>query len=764
MAKWDEITKEDVIKVAERFINEKPDYPEPRSTFLIYKDKRLPAKHIRGMAYKEHFAREISKSEYSGGLETARFFNRLGFAVDYRGKTSELNANNKKNSNNIPVAKCSALKPSAESNKAKSVSKITIPSKNVIEQKNALQLILNDMFDGDVVCEKTYPWLKTPSKIEGDYKKLIDALSAYRGNTGFARKNVALRCDFVCEGKKTIIEYDERQHFSLARKAALESYRDIPLLFDRELWIKACEDVGAKDNYPPDRDEVRAYYDGVRDISCFKNGYKLIRIMHGQIDFEAPDAYDKLEKLLNERPKSEITLSNNNVSRCPDREDKSSELKVAMYLQTEDRKNKLSFDRMLTVIKKADADLIVFPEYCYVPFVLKISNTDLTAEEDIEMIYQKCLELSEKIGKAIIIGSHDRKEAIFSVYANAFCSPGETQTSIYIKHTMCETSCMDFDCYRDKVRQWFSPILIKGYKLGMTICYDCNHALFSRMYGMQNVDLIVNSTGGNVIYDKWFKYNKARAIENNCYNLVTMGGEILSDNPNNYVFGFNKNGGILTPVNLCGDSSRQNVPGGLYVYTVSKSAGNAEPDTSNPYETKNKKEHMFFKAGSSDEVLNKCERITSFIYRKAHKSLNVFYFLVENDDILKPEIVQKLLYSKELKRYSNRRYIIINKYGNLDRQFFNEKLSVILKVRAMENFCAVILESDILNKCYQCGKNRTAQVVMADQGVWGIDLERTSGPEAIWKNKIGMKARWRENYEWLVDNSERIVKQLSDSH
>ena len=82
----------------------------------------------------------------------------------------------------------------------------------------------------------------------------------------------------------------------------------------------------------------------------------------------------------------------------------------------------------------------------------------------------------------------------------------------------------------------------------------------------------------------------------------------------------------------------------------------------------------------------------------------------------------------------------------------------------MENFCAVILESDILNKCYQCGKNRTAQVVMADQGVWGIDLERTSGPEAIWKNKIGMKARWRENYEWLVDNSERIVKQLSDSH
>ena len=54
----------------------------------------------------------------------------------------------------------------------------------------------------------------------------------------------------------------------------------------------------------------------------------------------------------------------------------------------------------------------------------------------------------------------------------------------------------------------------------MTICYDCNHALFSRMYGIYGIDLIINSTGGNVVYDKWFKYNKVRAIENECYTLV----------------------------------------------------------------------------------------------------------------------------------------------------------------------------------------------------------------------------------------------------
>lgn len=73
-----------------------------------------------------------------------------------------------------------------------------------------------------------------------------------------------------------------------------------------------------------------------------------------------------------------------------------------------------------------------------------------------------------------------------------------------------------------------------------------------------------------------------------------------------------------------------------------------------------------------------------------------------------------------------------------------------LKVRSMENFCAVLFETKEMSKCYQCGKNRTAQVLKAVDGNFEIDLDRTSGPEAIWRNKQGMKAAWRENFEWLV--------------
>lgn len=59
--------------------------------------------------------------------------------------------------------------------------------------------------------------MKTPTAIAGIFEPLVKALSGYRGNKNFAKPNVTLRCDFVCESRKLILEYDERQHFSEAR-------------------------------------------------------------------------------------------------------------------------------------------------------------------------------------------------------------------------------------------------------------------------------------------------------------------------------------------------------------------------------------------------------------------------------------------------------------------------------------------------------------------------------------------------------------------
>ena len=126
--------------------------------------------------------------------------------------------------------------------------------------------------------------------------------------------------------------------------------------------------------------------------------------------------------------------------------------------------------------------------------------------------------------------------------------------------------------------------------------------------------------------------------------------------------------------------------------------------------------------------------------------------VVEGDDISKPEKVLGLLYAKGLKSIPNKRYIILNRRDKIDLDYYRTKLSVIFKVRAMENYCAVIVVAENMTKCYQCGMNRTAQVVRQVDGKFGIDLSRTGGPETIWRNKEGMRASWRDNIEWLINS------------
>lgn len=169
----------------------------------------------------------------------------------------------------------------------------------------------------------------------------------------------------------------------------------------------------------------------------------------------------------------------------------------------------------------------------------------------------------------MIVSSIDKYGTIFSVFSNTFASETETGTAFNVKHTMITYSPFELEDYREISKSMFEPILYKKYRIGMTICYDCNYLLFSRMYGLKGVDVIINSTGGDVIYDKWYKYNKVRAIENNSYNFITMGGNGKVVNPNSYVYGFNRNGKELKPYNIIKETSKLNSPGGIYVYDIS---------------------------------------------------------------------------------------------------------------------------------------------------------------------------------------------------
>ena len=166
--------------------------------------------------------------------------------------------------------------------------------------------------------------------------------------------------------------------------------------------------------------------------------------------------------------------------------------------------------------------------------------------------------------------------------------------------------------------------------------------------------------------------------------------------------------------------------------------------------TVNKRKNFNLPTSDIDAILNKCRKIDDCLYNLSVDDCNLIFIVMQDLQITVPEYVLEKLYSPKLKRISNKRYCIITNEKHISKDYLNNFLSSILKVRAMENYCAVAIYLDNFNTCYQCGMNRTVQVVKAEKGNWGLDFNRITGPEAIWKNKAGMRESWRENFEWLI--------------
>lgn len=429
-------------------------------------------------------------------------------------------------------------------------------------------------------------------------------------------------------------------------------------------------------------------------------------------------------------------------------------MKIGLYLQdlNENKKNTKLFNEDMDKVKMAGLDLLVFPEHCYTPFSEELYTVDLGYRDGYEIIEKHCIELSKELGCAVVFSSCTDQGITYSVYANAYAEKDETPSQLYFKHTMTWVSAFDLTHYDDTIDTLFKPILYKGKRLGMTICYDCNHAAFSRGYGKNNIDILINSSGGDVVYDKWHKYNKVRAIENHCFNFCTMGYEGDYKKIKSHVFGYSPIGKQVKFTNLSSKEIDTNKVGTIYVYDTDTYDGTFEEDLSlNQIPSTNQFENFFFPYGCADELIMKSKKIDENLYVHLKGADNIVLCLVKDKEILEPEKTLHLLYNNKLKKINNKKYIIINEWEHLDESQYKYQVSDILKVRSMENYCAVILESDTYNKCYQCGDNRTAQVVKEVDNQYGIDLKRTTGPEAIWKNKDRMRADWRKGFEILVN-------------
>lgn len=439
-------------------------------------------------------------------------------------------------------------------------------------------------------------------------------------------------------------------------------------------------------------------------------------------------------------------------------------MRVGLYLQNQCQKEdglQSEFERIMQTATKTKLDLLVFPEHAWCPGVEKIEELSFytDSEEKQKSIVDDIVGTIAKKAHCPVVFNHVTKDdLILSIFVDGeFCQ-------CYFKHVATHNSPFDFADYDEKILndKFYQAIDTKAGKIGMTICHDSTDPLLSRIWGIQNVDLIVNSTGGHVDYKKWTYYQKTRAIENNCFTVCTMSQNNDEAKNKSYAIGFDPWGRAVQFENSEGKIRKGKMfpekSGEIYIADLDFTIRNTLPlkgerdeylyQEQNP----NLKNDVFLLPESINEEFTRCTPIEDGVYAKKNGNLNVIYILIEGRLIYRPEWIQSKLYSPYLKAIPNKRYILINSWSHLDQGEFECVLSTVIRTRAAENFCACLLISDLITQCIQVGLAKNTQLVaLTDQG-FGIDLSRTTGPEALWQNKgiPRMRASWRMNYEKLV--------------
>jgi len=143
---------------------------------------------------------------------------------------------------------------------------------------------------GDCRMNARFPWPCRPEAYAGTsigdlLEKIRAALGHLRGHRDFIKQQQIPPCDFHVVDPPFILEFDESQHFSRPRLAALSLYPDnLKLGFSVARWRELCREIDAVDDTPVDRDERRAWYDTLRDLVPPLHGFApTVRLYAGEL-------------------------------------------------------------------------------------------------------------------------------------------------------------------------------------------------------------------------------------------------------------------------------------------------------------------------------------------------------------------------------------------------------------------------------------------------------------------------------------------------
>ncbi len=255
---------------------------------LIHNGKPFPPKYVISLANLFANGEELDSEVFSGGKETNDYLIKLGFEIE--GLTREVRGHEK-----LEIKKIS-IKEIGKGH-----------SERCPECKKAIADLLRKLY-GEVFENHRLEFGARPedfgqSPLYPFLREIFQKLQEYRNHKDFVRSDAMPPCDFFVRSPGFIMEFDESQHFTIPRKVALSLYPEsIKLGFSRKKWMQLCEEIKAKDNDPPFRNEQRAWYDVVRDfLPMIKGFHPTVRIHSKEMQWceLRPDNPEDLEKFRN---------------------------------------------------------------------------------------------------------------------------------------------------------------------------------------------------------------------------------------------------------------------------------------------------------------------------------------------------------------------------------------------------------------------------------------------------------------------------------
>lgn len=402
------------------------------------------------------------------------------------------------------------------------------------------------------------------------------------------------------------------------------------------------------------------------------------------------------------------------------------------------------YDQILEIIEKKSVDLVVFPE----GFAGRVSENE--AWSIVEY-------LAEFLNTPVICGISFIDGTERALYVNWTPSEGETQDSMFIKHSTAEK--VIFELEKDELEnpELYEPIILGGKRIQVYICHDMFFPLVTEKLEQEGLDILINLTGGNVKMSKWCNVLKGRSIELDTTVLCTMANRSDEKQPSDRI-GF-KSGERLKADYKLGNGEKTHA---FSLFSTDDPIIEQIPVES----LYSDKQYTQFTVGLSEEAdctidLKKLEIYSSKLTdddKEAKTSLR----LIKNGESVHvhvanyTELVDRTYLYRQLIAEEGHHIVIY-----LSDEPVNEKEAIaMLKLRAIENRIGCIVVADNLFVAAKTNRYKDIQLFKATDNKIGFDLQFMQGINSIFQKSAsstqGIPVRFKEQYLSLLQVPENI--------